>query len=140
MEKFDLFRVIFLFVALILVMIDVANSRRRSKRRDFSDLALAVIATVNITFVVLLWINHVNFPLNHDLMEGTVFQHFQRAVEFKAIYPHDIDFINSTAAARVNGYIGGNGSIKVLKGNIRDLGLSSGSQQRLLDFANRFKN
>jgi hypothetical protein len=67
-------------------------------------------------------------------------QHPDLMREFKAIYPRDIDFINSTAAARVNGYIGGNGSIKELKDNIQDLGLSSGSQQRLLDYANRFNN
>ncbi len=60
--------------------------------------------------------------------------------EFKAIYPRDIDFVNSTAAARVNGYIGGNGTKQALEANMQDLGLSHGSQQQLLKIAGRWKN
>jgi peptide-methionine (S)-S-oxide reductase len=52
--------------------------------------------------------------------------------EFRAIYPYDEDFINSTAVARVNGYLGGNGSLEALLAEIDDLGLSSAAQERLL--------
>jgi peptide-methionine (S)-S-oxide reductase len=36
-------------------------------------------------------------------------QHRQLIAEFKAIYSRNVDFINSTAAARVNGYFDGHG-------------------------------
>ena len=48
--------------------------------------------------------------------------------EFKAMYPRDIDFVDSTAAARVNGYLGGNGTSEKIKATIESLGLSTGGQ------------
>ena len=60
--------------------------------------------------------------------------------EFKAMYPRDIDFINSTAAARVNGYIGGHGSSETVKAAIENLGLSAAGQERLLAISSRWKN
>ena len=60
--------------------------------------------------------------------------------EFKAMYPRDIDFINSTAAARVNGYIGGYGSPEEIKATIENLGLSTAAQERLLGISNKWKN
>ena len=60
--------------------------------------------------------------------------------EFKAMYPRDIDFINSTAAARVNGYIGGHGEPEEFKATIKNLGLSTAGQQRLLAISSRWKN
>jgi len=48
--------------------------------------------------------------------------------EYEALYPDVQDLIASTAAARVNGYLGGNGTCDQLKSEIRSLGLSeSGS-------------
>lgn len=51
--------------------------------------------------------------------------------ELMAIYPHDMDWINSTAAARLNGYVGGQGSTKQLDGEIELLGLSVEGQDKL---------
>jgi peptide-methionine (S)-S-oxide reductase len=53
--------------------------------------------------------------------------------EFRAIYPDESDFINSTAVARVNGYAGGNGTLVELQAIIDDLGLSPAARQKLLD-------
>jgi peptide-methionine (S)-S-oxide reductase len=53
--------------------------------------------------------------------------------EFRAIYPDEADFINSTAVARVNGYLGGNGSLAELEAIVEDLGLSPEARQKLLD-------
>ena len=53
--------------------------------------------------------------------------------EFKAIYPVVQDFINSSAAARVNGYVGGYGTSEVLKAEIDSLGLSPAANKRLLE-------
>jgi peptide-methionine (S)-S-oxide reductase len=52
--------------------------------------------------------------------------------EFSAMYPNPRDFMNSTAAARVNGYLGGHGSKEMLRKEIEQLGLSPDAQQTLL--------
>ena len=51
--------------------------------------------------------------------------------EFKAIFPDDKDFHNSTAAARVNGYIAGRGTKAQLQKEIDLLGLSDEGKKRL---------
>lgn len=51
--------------------------------------------------------------------------------ELQAIYPNEPDFINSTAAARLNGYLDGYGSEKQLEVEIGKLGLSSEGQALL---------
>jgi peptide-methionine (S)-S-oxide reductase len=53
--------------------------------------------------------------------------------EFSAMYPLEDDFVNSTAAARVNGYLGGYGSPELVKSEIGELGLSPGASKKLLD-------
>ena len=55
--------------------------------------------------------------------------------EYRAIYPQDEGFINSTAVARVNGYLGGYGTQTALQAEIEDLGLSPRAQQGLLERA-----
>ena len=55
------------------------------------------------------------------------------AAELTHIYPDDKDLTNSTAAARINGYVGRNGSLEQLETEIGGLGLSETAQQRLLD-------
>ena len=60
--------------------------------------------------------------------------------EFKAMFPREIDFINSTAAARVNGYLGGYGSSEEFKATVEKLGLSSAAREQLLANFNRWKN
>jgi peptide-methionine (S)-S-oxide reductase len=52
--------------------------------------------------------------------------------EFSTIYPVAQDFTNSTAAARVNGYVAGYGSPDALKTEIDSLGLSPMGNKRLL--------
>jgi len=60
--------------------------------------------------------------------------------EFKAMYPRSVDFVNSTAAARVNGYLGGYGTAEEIKAAIESLGLSPAGQERLLRISKRRKN
>jgi peptide-methionine (S)-S-oxide reductase len=52
--------------------------------------------------------------------------------EFRAMYPDPKDFMNSTAAARVNGYLGGHGSKEIIRKEIDQLGLSPDARQRFL--------
>jgi peptide-methionine (S)-S-oxide reductase len=51
--------------------------------------------------------------------------------EFTAIYPNHDDFVASTAAARVNGYLGGAGTCEQLQEEMGSLGLTSAGQDRL---------
>jgi peptide-methionine (S)-S-oxide reductase len=57
--------------------------------------------------------------------------------EFQAMYPNDADFVNSTAAARVNGFLDGNGSPELLAKEIDTYGLSPQGAVRLRELAKR---
>ena len=57
--------------------------------------------------------------------------------DIAAIYPSMQDFVNSTAAARINGYLGGNGSFSVFQQQIDSFGLSSGGKTKLLEISRR---
>jgi peptide-methionine (S)-S-oxide reductase len=53
--------------------------------------------------------------------------------EFRAMYPEVRAFTDSTAAARVNGYLAGYGSQTALQHDLDLLGLSPEGRKRLLD-------
>jgi peptide-methionine (S)-S-oxide reductase len=55
--------------------------------------------------------------------------------ELRAIYPPDDEFAHATAAARVNGYPGGYGSLAALQAGLEDVGLSPAARQNVLDLA-----
>jgi hypothetical protein len=57
--------------------------------------------------------------------------------EFRAMYPETEDFVNSTAAARVNGYLGGYGTLTQLQTELDSLGLSPGANDKLLEIVDR---
>jgi methionine-S-sulfoxide reductase len=56
-------------------------------------------------------------------------------MELKAIYPDVSDYVNSTAVARVNGFVLGKRDIEVLRREIDSYGLSPSASQRLLSMA-----
>ena len=60
--------------------------------------------------------------------------------EFNAKYPNFGDFVNSTAAARVNGYLGGHGSILTLEEDLDKMGLSQESGQKLMGYVKAYNN
>ncbi len=51
--------------------------------------------------------------------------------EFTAMYPSERDFVNSTAAARINGYLDGYGTPADLRAELPKLGLSPRAGDRL---------
>jgi hypothetical protein len=53
--------------------------------------------------------------------------------EFSATYPSVEELVSSTAAARVNGYLGGNGTCDILKSEIYDFGLSEKGNKILIE-------
>lgn len=52
--------------------------------------------------------------------------------EFSALYPSDEDFMNSTAAARVNGYLSGYGTLESLRQEFADSGLPPEATEKLV--------
>jgi methionine-S-sulfoxide reductase len=59
--------------------------------------------------------------------------------EFRAIYDDEVGFVNSTAAARVNGYLGGHGTQAALQTELHDLGLSPTGKAKLLEIVSAFE-
>jgi peptide-methionine (S)-S-oxide reductase len=59
--------------------------------------------------------------------------------EFESMYPNMKDLVNSTAAARVNGYLDGYGHLEEIEEEVGNLGLSSEGTQKLMDIVKRSK-
>lgn len=57
--------------------------------------------------------------------------------EARAHYPDPGAFVASTAVARLNGYVGGNGSLEQLRGELDLLGLSPEGRRALWDLVSR---
>lgn len=55
--------------------------------------------------------------------------------EFRAMYPREADFVNSTAAARVNGFVAGLTLAERIEAVIDQLGLSPEGRRLLRSFA-----
>jgi peptide-methionine (S)-S-oxide reductase len=51
--------------------------------------------------------------------------------EYRAIYPNFADLVDSTAATRVNGYVGGYGTLAALERELDSLGLSPAGREKL---------
>ncbi len=75
-------------LAAVLAEIVLATRANQQQRRwlMIGKVILGAFAAANLGILVYLFANHINFPLNLDVMEGTILQHFQRAVAFKPIY------------------------------------------------------
>lgn len=61
------------------------------------------------------------------------------AREILAIYPKEADLVDSTAAARINGYVAGYGSLRQLRGEWGSLGLSEPGKKRLWETVRGFE-
>jgi hypothetical protein len=64
-----------------------ALDKPASRSDRIARFALVAWAVINIAVVGLLVVNHLSFPANLDLMEGTVLQHVRQAVAGLPIYP-----------------------------------------------------
>lgn len=56
--------------------------------------------------------------------------------DFNRMYPNASDFMNSTAAARINGYVAGYGTPSRLKTELGSFGLTSEGNMRLMAIVN----
>jgi len=79
---------------------------------------------------------YTEFYLAEDYHQKYRLQHEQDLMgEFRRMYPHMADFINSTAAARVNGYLAGYGTPQALEDEINMFGLSEAGAEKLRKLA-----
>ena len=53
------------------------------------------------------------------------------------IYPRHRDLVDSTAAARLNGYVGGHGDKNQLSDELENLGLSTEGEKTLAEFVRK---
>jgi hypothetical protein len=78
------------------------------------------------------------FTMAEDYHQKYLLQQRSRLkAEMSRIYPSHRDFVDSTAVARINGYVGGNGSRKQFERDIDRLGLSDAGKQALQTIAER---
>ena len=57
--------------------------------------------------------------------------------ELKARYPQERQFVDSTAAARLNGYVGGYGTLEQLEVELKSFGLSEQAEQYIRERVSR---
>ena len=87
MRDLYLYRLAFLLFGAALTLFGVVFLRRGEEGKSPARWVLSAILGLNIGFVVYLWFNHIGFPLNLDLMEGTILEHFRRAAALRPVYP-----------------------------------------------------
>jgi methionine-S-sulfoxide reductase len=75
-----------------------------------------------------------DYHQKHSLRQFPAFEE-----ELARIYPSFAEFVASTAVARVNGYLGGEGSYEALQREADDLGLSSERKEELLRLVQRHR-
>jgi peptide-methionine (S)-S-oxide reductase len=57
--------------------------------------------------------------------------------ELKAMYPQEPQFVDSTTAARLNGYVGGFGTLEQLEGELESFGLSEQAEKYIRERVSR---
>ncbi len=87
MSGIGLLRIITIAIAGLLLFAGRLRPLQSPKIRLVVRYALAAFAIGHILFVAYLFVDHIDFPLYLDLMEGTVLQHFERAANFEPVYP-----------------------------------------------------
>ncbi len=72
-----------------------------------------------------------SFTLAEDYHQKYRLRNSSLEKEYLTIYPDVLDFVNSTAVTRVNGYLIGHGTPEQLESEIETLGLSDISKEKL---------
>ena len=81
-----------------------------------------------------------SFTLAEDYHQKYRLRNSSIEKEYLAIYPGLLDFVNSTAVTRVNGYLAGHGTPEQLARDMQRLGLSGSSLEKLrrvVDYSHR---
>ena len=82
---------------------------------------------------------YTGFTLAEDYHQKYSLRHVSALVrEFEAMYPDLLDFVNSTAVTRANGFAGGYGTMDTLHDEIEQYGISQAGREALLGVARRY--
>lgn len=76
-------------------------------------------------------VEYSGFTLAEDYHQKYRLRNSSLEKEYLAVYPDLLDFVNSTAVTRVNGYLIGYGTPEQLESEIETLGLSDVSKEKL---------
>ena len=80
-------------------------------------------------------VSFTEFYLAEDYHQKHALQHsYEYMQEMKAVYPSFRDVVFSTAAARLNGYLGGYGTLENLQAELDSYGLSEKAGEHLFNF------
>jgi hypothetical protein len=80
-------RIAILSILSLALLPDLLASGNKRRLAGTSELAVTTWAAANVAFVIFLCFNHPGFPLNLDVMESTIFQHFLHARGGQPVYP-----------------------------------------------------
>ncbi|MCB9455076.1 MAG: hypothetical protein H6671_03705 [Anaerolineaceae bacterium] len=83
----SLMQIAFIIIGSILVAINITQASRHKRLGNLVYYVLAGIALFSIVFTLFVWLNHLYFPLNLDLMESTILQHVGQLTNGKPVYP-----------------------------------------------------
>jgi peptide-methionine (S)-S-oxide reductase len=120
------------YASIILVHTD---EQRRLAEETKARLARKLGSTVHTEIVRFLGFTLAeNYHQKHSLQQFPEFEE-----ELRKIYPAPADFIASTAVARVNGYLGGEGAYAALVPDLERLGLSPARREDLRELVRRHK-
>jgi peptide-methionine (S)-S-oxide reductase len=101
----------------------------KSKERIASDLRGTVFTEI---------VPYTGFTLAEDYHQKHSLQHYPEFMqELRRVYPSDQEVIDSTVAARLNGYLGGEGSYEALVQELDSLGLSPVRKETLREMVRR---
>ncbi|HVO70533.1 MAG TPA: hypothetical protein VMT24_10835, partial [Aggregatilineaceae bacterium] len=87
MSGIVLLRVAVIVLAIPLLAADRLVPSRYRKPGLVARAVLALFAVISALFMLYLFVNHINFPLHLEIMEGLVLQHFERASKLQVVYP-----------------------------------------------------
>lgn len=100
-----------------------------SRQRVASGLRSAVFTEI---------VPYSGFTLAEDYHQKHSLQHYPGFMkELRRVYPSNREFVDSTAAARLNGYLGGEGSFDTLGQELDSLGLTSAMKETLQEMVQR---
>lgn len=99
----------------------------------------AEVARARAAVVTTEIVPYTNFTLAEDYHQKfTLQQEPELMAEFRQMYPRWDDFVNSTAAARLNGFTSGYGEASLLNAELDTYGLSDSGKQALQTIAQRY--
>jgi len=108
------------------------------RQRELAEASKAALAAQKSAAIQTEILPASTFYLAEDYHQKYYLQHAPRLwAEIVKIYPEPAGWINSTAAARLNGYVGRCGTAAALAAEIESFGLSPAAQAELRQLAGR---